>query len=185
MFWYVLMLELPRYGLSILTLMISAPSRLRSLDRGKRRVSHIYDFAPRVSVIVAGLNEAEAIEKCVLSLRAQSFKDLEIVIVSDGSTDRMPQIARDLVRWGLADKAFSSDLRCGKSSGVNLAFRFSSGDIVINVDCDCSYDRFAIERIVAAFDDSSVGAACGDIVPRNGGASVIAAFQVIEYISNI
>jgi cellulose synthase/poly-beta-1,6-N-acetylglucosamine synthase-like glycosyltransferase len=185
MFWYVLLLEVPRYTLAAVALGL-VPNR-NSNPVGARRVTRqeIASFAPRVSVVVAGLNEAKSIETCVRSLRAQSFNDFEIVIVSDGSTDCMYEVASRLVRQGLADRAFRTDLRCGKSSGVNLAFRFSSGDIVINVDCDCSYDRFAIERIVSAFVDPRVGCAAGDIVPRNGNASFISAVQVIEYLTSI
>lgn len=185
MFWYVLLLEVPRYGLSVVALLL-VPSR-NSNPLGDRALTRteIASFAPRVSVLIVGLNEEKSIESCVRSLRAQSFNDFEIVIVSDGSSDRMYETASELVRNGLADKVFQTDLRCGKSSGVNLAYRFCTGDIVINVDCDCSYDRFAIERIIAAFADPSVGAACGDIIPRNGHASLVSAFQVIEYMNSI
>jgi cellulose synthase/poly-beta-1,6-N-acetylglucosamine synthase-like glycosyltransferase len=175
MFFYVVMLELPRYGFSVVAFAVSPARRQQSVCFSK--------FSPRVSIMAVGLNEGDCIEKCVHSLRAQSYKNLEIVIVSDGSSDNMPKIARDLVRKGLVEKALATDRRCGKSSGVNLAYRYTSGEIIINVDCDCSYDRFAIERIVAQFaDDPSVGAAVGDIIPRNGNMSLIATIQVIEYL---
>jgi cellulose synthase/poly-beta-1,6-N-acetylglucosamine synthase-like glycosyltransferase len=89
------------------------------------------------------------------------------------------------VRRGLADKAFSTDARCGKSSGLNLGIRYASGDIIVNVDCDCSYDRYAIQRILETFAEPAVGGACGDIIPRNGQASFIASLQVIEYLMSI
>ncbi len=185
MFMYGVLLELPRYGFSTLALML-LPMRIASGAHDARfGTSSSGSLRPRVSVVVAGLNEADSIEKCIRSLRAQSLSDLEIVIVSDGSTDRMPEIARDLVRQGLADKAISTDYRCSKSSGVNLATRYATGDIIVNVDCDCSYDRFAIERITSVFTDPSVGAACGDIVPRNADASLISTFQAIEYLLSI
>jgi cellulose synthase/poly-beta-1,6-N-acetylglucosamine synthase-like glycosyltransferase len=182
MFSYIVLLEVPRYGLSVVAL---ALVRFGKTERPPRPLDPAGPFTPRVSIAVAGLNEANSIEKCVASLRAQSYTNLEIIVVSDGSTDRMPQIAQDLVARGLVDKAFATDFRCGKSSGVNLAARYATGDILINVDCDCSYDRFAIQRIVDAFADPSIGVACGDILPRNGSASMVASFQAIEYLLSI
>jgi cellulose synthase/poly-beta-1,6-N-acetylglucosamine synthase-like glycosyltransferase len=98
---------------------------------------------------------------------------------------RPPRVAARLVKDGLAASALALDLRGGKSSGVNLAIGACRGDIIINVDCDCSYDRFAIELLLAAFADPSVGGACGDIRPRNGNTSLAARFQEIEYLMTI
>ena len=138
-----------------------------------------------VSLILVGHNEEDALEKCLRSLKEQSYTDFETVIVSDGSTDRMSAVSRQLVKRGLADRVLSTDLRGGKSSGINLACRMSRGDIIINVDCDCSFDRYAIEHLVRALDDPSVAAACGDVAPRNADESNIAQFQEIEYLQSI
>ncbi|MFC5068519.1 glycosyltransferase [Flaviflagellibacter deserti] len=181
MFWYVLIFEIPRYGLSIVAY---AAGRSRKW-RHQRNDAHPTPQHPKISVLVVGHNEESAITRCVLSLRAQSLRAFELILISDGSSDRMSKVAASLVAKGLADKAFSTDLRCGKSAGVNLAIRMASGDILVNVDCDCSYDRFAIESIAAPFADPKVGAVSGDILPRNGNRSLIAGFQVIEYLVTI
>jgi cellulose synthase/poly-beta-1,6-N-acetylglucosamine synthase-like glycosyltransferase len=177
-FWYTLIFDLPRYGLAFCA---EALSGLRKRDPA----SAIAVKRPTVSVTVAGHNEADSIERCVRSLREQSLNDFQLVIVSDGSTDGTGAVMSRLVREGLADCALSTELRGGKSAGVNLAFRYCTGDILINVDCDCSFDRYAIERTVAMFSDPTLGAVCGDIQPRNGDASLTARFQEIEYMMTI
>src|SRR5262245_52212283 len=48
--------------------------------------------APLISVIVPARNEAANIERCVRSLLAQSYPDLEIIAIDDGSTDATPAI---------------------------------------------------------------------------------------------
>lgn len=176
-FWYTLVFEVPRYLCGFLALVLAASSTDRiSASRSPR-------FAkPRISVGVIGHNEADALERCVRSLREQSIGDLEIIVVSDGSNDGMARLAHDLVRRGLASKSFATNIRGGKSAGLNLAIGAASGDIFVVVDCDCSYDRFAIEYIVAPFDNPRVGAVAGDLVPRNADASLIARFQAIEYL---
>ncbi|MDX2258383.1 MAG: glycosyltransferase [Hyphomicrobiaceae bacterium] len=179
-FWYTLVFEVPRYLCGFLALAALSGSAGRHARRVESRIAR-----PRITVGVIGHNEADALERCVRSLHEQSIGGLEIVIVSDGSNDGMARIAQRLVREGLAAKSFATDLRSGKSAGLNLAIGAASGDIFVVVDCDCSYDRFAIEAIVAPFDDPRIGAVAGDIVPRNPTASLVARFQSIEYLTSI
>jgi len=133
LFWFTVIFEVPRYSMAFIAATF--------FGRPKPQAGSEGIFDPTVSVIVAGHNEADAIERCVMSLREQSRPPDEIVVISDGSRDAMPERIRDLQARGLIDQAHSTDLRGGKSAGVNLGKRFASGDIVINVDCDCSYDR--------------------------------------------
>jgi cellulose synthase/poly-beta-1,6-N-acetylglucosamine synthase-like glycosyltransferase len=180
MFWYTIVFEIPRYGLAFAAIGI-APVAARFL-RWRTDGCHHASGAPKtISVVIVGHNEADSLELCVRSLREQTLKGFEIVVVSDGSSDRMAAVASRLVKEGIAERAIATDLRGGKSSGINLAVRASTGRFIVNVDCDCSYDRFAIENIMRPFDDPAVGAVCGDIVPRNGDKSLIARFQEIEY----
>ncbi|MFY0613014.1 MAG: glycosyltransferase family 2 protein [Hyphomicrobiaceae bacterium] len=190
MLWYLIIFEIPRYGLSFLSLALlpfrAGQARLRSTRHEQIGQSLALQSKPvPVSVLVVGHSEAEALENCIDSLRAQSFSQFEIVVVSDGSRDAMVDVAERLLRGGKIDKLLSTDLRCGKSAGVNLAVRAATGDLLVNVDCDCSYDRFAIERILARFSDPTVGAVSGDIIPRNANSSLISALQTIEYLLSI
>jgi cellulose synthase/poly-beta-1,6-N-acetylglucosamine synthase-like glycosyltransferase len=181
-FWYTLVFEVPRYVLPF----IAAGLTMRAAKDGPRHPpAGELRRLPSVSIVLVGHNEEDAIEACIRSLREQSFSDFEIVIVSDGSTDRMSNIARSLVKRGNATSILSTDLRGGKPSGINLACTAAKGEIVINVDCDCSFDRYAIEHLIAPFVDPRVGAVCGDIAPRNSSASLIAQFQEIEYLQSI
>ena len=186
-FWYTLLFEIPRYGFPVLAVALE-PMAVR-LVPPRTLCSSLPigcgNTCTRVSVIVVGHNEADALETCVSSLREQSYSNFEIVIVSDGSNDGMGRIAARLVREGQADRALATELRGGKSAALNLALGASNGDIVITVDCDCSYDRYAIAEILRHFADPSVAAVCGDIVPRNGDASLVACFQWIEYMLTI
>src|SRR5690606_9228196 len=181
-FWYTLIFEFPRYILPFLVagMAMRSPDAEALIEEDGTASEH-----PSVSVILVGHNEEDALEACVRSLHEQSIQNFEIVIVSDGSTDRMVEVAQSLVKQGLATKVLSTSLRGGKSSGINLACAYASGDIIINVDCDCSFDRYAFEYLLRPFSDPAVGAVCGDIAPRNSDASVISQFQEIEYLQSI
>ncbi|MBB4301292.1 cellulose synthase/poly-beta-1,6-N-acetylglucosamine synthase-like glycosyltransferase [Rhodobium orientis] len=177
LFWFVLIFDVPRYTLSFAAAVLRrrpvdmAPERLRSLGR--------------ISVVIAGNNEADVIEACVRGLWEQTLPPDEIVVVSDGSTDAMTARLRDLKREGLIQRAHGTALRAGKAAAINLAERLCSGDIVVNVDCDCLFDRHALQRIVQPFADPGVGTVCGNILVSNHSKSLVAGFQAIEYLISI
>lgn len=181
--WYVVLFDFPRY---VLPFIVLAATRSRRRPGYGEAAGVAWPFGrPSVSVIIVGHNEAGSIEACVRSLHEQSISGLEIVVVSDGSSDRMARTAAEIVKRGEAKCIVATATRGGKSSGVNLAMEMSTGDIIVNVDCDCSFDRFAIERMIEPFADPRVGATCGDIVPRNAAASLITQIQEIEYLKSI
>lgn len=58
---------------------------------------------PLVSVIIPGRNEGKHLFKLVESLRNQSYTNLQIIVVDDGSDDETPVIGRNLERNGYID----------------------------------------------------------------------------------
>lgn len=177
LYWFVLLFEIPRYGVAFLVAALFIRSRPCS--------SEPLEWTGSVSVIIAGHNEENAIERCVRSLWEQSRKPDEIIVVSDGSTDGMVRTVRSLQREGLVQKVHGTDLRAGKAAAVNLAAHLCSGDVVVNVDCDCSFDRHALKEIVSPFSSPNVGAVAGNILIRHQERSLWTGFQAIEYLVSI
>lgn len=177
LFWYVIVFEIPRYTFGFIATLIMT---LRKDDTVVTR--HV---PGRVSVVIAGHNEEDSIERCVLSLHEQSRPPDEIIVVSDGSTDRMPAKLRELQARGLIQEAHCVQMRGGKSAGVNLASGRTTGDFIVNVDCDCTFDRHALRDIIAPFADPAIGAVAGNIIVRNPTASLVTACQAIEYMISI
>lgn len=177
LFWFSVIFEVPRYTIAFVSAAL--------LSGRVHRASRTPPDVGKVTVVVIGHNEESGIRRCVLSLREQSRVPDEIIVVSDGSTDKMPDVLIDLQREGLIDQAHCTELRGGKSAGINLAERWASGDIIINVDCDCSYDRHALRRVLTPLVDPAVGAVSGNILVRNPTAGLVATFQAIEYLISI
>ncbi len=180
LFWYVLIFDVPRYVLPFVALAFTAPRKKADLE-GRAWAA----APPSVSIVIVGHNEAGSIRACIRSLREQSIGGFEIVIVSDGSSDAMASVSAEIVKRGEAKCIVSTHARGGKSSGINLALNLTRADIVVNVDCDCSFDRYAIERLISPLRMSGVGAVCGDIVPRNATATLVTQIQEIEYLQSI
>jgi cellulose synthase/poly-beta-1,6-N-acetylglucosamine synthase-like glycosyltransferase len=177
LFWFVIIFEFPRYTLGFLSVVAisirTAAARPRDFDVGN------------VTAVIVGHNEADAVERCVYSLCEQSLPPDEIIVVSDGSTDKMPVKLRELQEAGLIAEAHCTQLRAGKSAACNLGITRAAGDIIINTDCDCILDRHALMHLLQPFADPKVGAVAGNIVVRNANASLIASFQAIEYLISI
>jgi cellulose synthase/poly-beta-1,6-N-acetylglucosamine synthase-like glycosyltransferase len=178
MFWYATLLEIPRFALGLIV--VSGCSVLKF-----RRATRSIPKRVGVSVLLAGHNEESVLRRAVRALGEQTRKDLQVVVVDDGSTDRMAAVGRRLQSEGLVDVFISTGLRSGKSAALNLGLTFCTGDLVIVGDIDTSFDRYAIERVIEPFVDPSVGGVSGNIGVRNYRTSVIASFQAIEYLITI
>jgi cellulose synthase/poly-beta-1,6-N-acetylglucosamine synthase-like glycosyltransferase len=177
LFWFTILFDVPRYTFSFLVAAFCGPKPKGAVSNGSE--------IGKVSVILAGHNEADTIERCVRSFHEQSRPPDEIIVVSDGSTDGMPEKLKALQNAGVVDSVHCTQLRGGKSAAVNLGARWASGDVFIIADCDCTYDRHAVKRILAPLADRTVGAVAGNILVRNAEYGFITKFQAIEYLISI
>lgn len=141
---------------------------------------------PFVSIVIPGKNEGENIYKLVMSLERQTYKNIEVIVVDDGSDDNTEFICRDLERNGLITSFYRNDVRGGKASAANLGFRMSKGDIIVHLDADCTFEPDAIEQVILPFFMyKNVGAVGGNVVVRNYEQSLCTSLQGIEYIDSI
>ena len=179
LFWLTFVAELPRYFLGV------QATAAMLLFRERRRHGPIGPL-PRVSILLAGHNEEDAIEKCVRSLRQQTFNDFEIICVDDGSTDATFEIMKRLRREGLVEAAIRLDLRGSKPSALNLAASVARGDVFVVVDCDCSFEPNAIEELLRPLaEDPALAGVAGNILVRNWRKSIVSSLQGIEYLVSI
>jgi glycosyltransferase involved in cell wall biosynthesis len=58
----------------------------------------VHGLAPRLSIVIPAYNVAAYIGAAVQSALDQDFRDLEVIVVDDGSTDSTPQVLAELVR---------------------------------------------------------------------------------------
>jgi cellulose synthase/poly-beta-1,6-N-acetylglucosamine synthase-like glycosyltransferase len=84
---------------------------------------------------------------------------LEIIIVSDGSTDRTPQIVEKYQNSNL--KGLFDPIRKGKTAALNRAIEVARGEIVVFSDANSMYAPNALKMLVRNFYDKTVGGVCG------------------------
>lgn len=186
LFWFFLIFDFPRYVLSdfYIYLVDLYKNAFTNKEREKEFASYLLTTPPLVSVVVPALNEEHTIAWTVLSLKEQTYGNLEIIIVDDGSTDRTPEICRELLKLdGVSCYRFSE--RAGKSAALNYGLGLAKGKYVVFVDSDASFDRDAIFELVMAFSDPEVGAVSGSLMARNRSRNLLTALQNIEYLFSI
>jgi GT2 family glycosyltransferase len=116
---------------------------------------------PRVSVIVVLFNSAEYIEACIGSLAAVTYPDLEVIIVDNGSADSSAELARRVAdRQGLACSISVLRDNSGFARANNHGFGLATGEIILLVNPDAELFPDAVDALVDAFEEPSVGV-CG------------------------
>ncbi len=128
------------------------------------------DATPRLSVVVAARNEERDIAaKLENTLGLDYPRDaIEIVVVSDGSTDRTDEIVRAFEPRGV--RLVRQEPRLGKTAAQNLAVRHAAGEIVVFSDATTRYEPDALRKIVRPFADPTVGCVAGQLVYVDGDA---------------
>ena len=96
------------------------------------------------------------------SLVAQTYKDLELIVVVDGDEALYDQIMKDGVP---ADKVISNEANVGLSESRNRGLAVASGEVIVFFDDDAVADRDWIKELVRMYEEYGAIAAGGKIVP--------------------
>lgn len=101
-----------------------------------------------VSIIVPIYNSAQYLDRCIDSLINQTIKEIEIILVNDGSTDNSLSICR---QWALKDRRIVviEQENSGVSVARNRGLEISKGEFVLLLDSD---DWFALNTIEILLD---------------------------------
>lgn len=114
---------------------------------------------PKVSIIIAIYNVERYLEKCLASALGQSFRDLEVIAINDGSQDGCKDILslyqeRD-PRLIIIDKANG-----GLSDARNAGLRVARGRYIGFLDGDDSYEPDFIAHMLVAIEDNNADLVC-------------------------
>lgn len=101
---------------------------------------------PKMSIIVAAYNVEDYIEKCLASLLKQTLKEIEVIVVNDGSNDLTPEIANVFQH---CDKRFKLITQDNQKQGAarNNGLKVANGEYVGYVDADDYIDEDYFEKL--------------------------------------
>lgn len=120
---------------------------------------------PNVSVVMVVRNEEKTIERKLRNLLSMDYpaERLQIVVVSDGSTDRTETILREYASDPRLH-AVMHQLSQGKASGLNDALEWATGEIVMFVDARQKIETRALRFLLESFADPEVGCVSGELM---------------------
>ncbi len=101
---------------------------------------------PLVSVIVPTKNSAEFLTACLKSIKAQTYKNIELIVVDNFSTDTTPKIAKKY-----ADKFYQQGPE--RSAQVNYGATKAKGQFVYKVDSDFTLDKNVVQQCIDKIHD--------------------------------
>ena len=119
-----------------------------------------------VTVIIPTFNRASFIEKCIDAILQQSHKDIELIVVDDGSTDNTPQI---LSKYKHQIKIITQENK-GVSCARNAGLREAKGDFIAFCDSDDYWLPKKITSQLSVFEQNKDAMLChtNEIWIRNG-----------------
>lgn len=108
-----------------------------------------------ISVIVPVFNRQNTIRRCLDSIKNQTYKTLEIIVIDDGSIDQSYDICME---YAIKDKRISvlRQINGGVSSARNTGLDHASGDIIVFVDSDDFILPSFFENLLNAFADKTI-----------------------------
>jgi glycosyltransferase involved in cell wall biosynthesis len=110
--------------------------------------------APKVSVIIPVYNHASELSKTLESIFSQTFQDLEVIVVNDGSTD---DVASVLFGWQVNRQNLKivNQANLGAPSARNRGFKESVGRYVIFWDADLTTKPEMLEKMIKVLDEKT------------------------------
>lgn len=176
------------YSLLIIGVYIYIALRVDERFKLPKKIWHHYNRNPKVSIILPAYNEEVCIVESVRSAILQDYENKQIVVVSDGSTDKTVELVinafglslHQTATKRLSEIAVSSDLHTarirnvytnknivlidsdngGKASALNLGILFSDAEWILNVDADTVIVKHAISTTLQYLREDSDACSC-------------------------
>lgn len=150
------------------------PLLLDWIARRKTRPIRKDSLLRSVSILMAVRDGAPWIRRKLESLLAADYprEQLQILVISDGSTDATDSIASEFARAGVGLLRIAAS---GKPVAITRGLAEATGEILVFTDVRQPVDPSSIRRLVACFADADVGVVSGELILDAGGSRAEAA----------
>lgn len=106
--------------------------------------------SPLVSVIIPVYNYERFLAEAIESVLSQTYRELEVIVVDDGSTDRSGEVARSFAGKGVS---YCHQVHAGIGPARNKGVELARGDFLAFLDADDRWPEEKLERQLRAFED--------------------------------
>ncbi|HZY72378.1 MAG TPA: polysaccharide deacetylase family protein, partial [Edaphobacter sp.] len=156
------------------------------IDRLRKRKSYATPgYQPRVAVVIPAYNEEKVIVRTIRSVMMSSYKNMRIIVIDDGSTDRTYETARAAYPKDIASGRLIvlTKPNAGKAEALNFALPHIDEEIYIGIDADTVIAHDAVARLVPNFANPKIGAVAGNAKVGNK-VNLWTRWQALEYITS-
>jgi cellulose synthase/poly-beta-1,6-N-acetylglucosamine synthase-like glycosyltransferase/peptidoglycan/xylan/chitin deacetylase (PgdA/CDA1 family)/spore germination protein YaaH len=169
--------------MSVRLLLVGVLAIVDRLRKPRRLASASYN--PRVAVLIPAYNEETVIVRTIRSVLNSDYKNLHIVVIDDGSTDRTAEVAA---------AAYAQEIKAGrvqvltkpnggKAAALNYALERIEEEVYVGIDADTVIAPDAISKLVPHFEDPRIGAMAGNAKVGNR-VNLWTRWQALEYITS-
>ena len=110
----------------------------------------------KISIVLPVYNGAKSVKKCIKSIFAQDYTNLEIIIVNDGSTDNSEEIIKSVIEeYGRKDVIYIYKENTGVADTRNYAISIASGDYITFIDQDDMYSENYCSSYMGLVDENT------------------------------
>ncbi|HEY7547533.1 MAG TPA: glycosyltransferase family 2 protein [Blastocatellia bacterium] len=152
---------------------IGYPALIFLISRLRHQPVRKAAITPSVSMIIAAYNEERDIASKLENTLALDYPSdrLEVIVVSDCSTDQTDEIVRSWAERGVILHRQSE--RHGKTIAQNRAAEIATGEILVFSDATTMYERDALKKVVRNFADPQVGCVGGQLIYADRSKTVV------------
>jgi poly-beta-1,6-N-acetyl-D-glucosamine synthase len=145
------------------------------------------EYLPKISVIIPAWNEEVGIIKTITSVIDNKYQKTEIIVISDGSTDKtdekVEQFIKDNTKRGSFENGrirFYQKKNTGKGATLNFGIKKATGDILLTIDADSALSHDALYNLIEYYKHPEIMAVVGQ-VRISKSYSLIGIIQRLEY----
>lgn len=139
---------------------------------------------PLVTVMIPAHNEETGVTKTLDSVCNSTYKNLQVIVVDDASTDTTRKVVERYVRDNPEKPVefLSIIMNRGKAAALNFAIQEKArGEFVMTLDADSVIDRYAVENAMKYFEDPNVAGVAANVKIYHQ-QSIIALLQMFEHM---
>lgn len=115
-----------------------------------------------ISIVIPVYNAEKYLEQCLNSIKDQTYKNFEVILVNDGSIDHSESICMDFVKVDTRFKYFTK-VNGGASSARNFGLDHVTGDFITFIDADDWVDENHLEVLINNIKDNNSDMAVSSI----------------------
>ena len=139
----------------------------------------------KVSIIIPVYNAEKYLERSINSILKQTYKNIELILVDDGSKDNSLRVCQEFSKKHKNIITIHKE-NGGVSEARNTGIQHATGDYIEFVDADDSIDENCVEKLVSGIKDADV-CLCGFVLDKIDGQKILAAKEdyVFEFRKDI